>query len=84
MGKRPGTKRHSVFPVIVGQKFILDFGHVHIGRALAPLQPCTQGTVKQLHIPLEVSSSSGRLPESAARKALVRPRVECSSSRVTM
>ena len=55
-----------------------DDGHSAL-QALHSMQRSITSNMRSL-----VSSSCGSVPDSAARSALARPRVECSSSRVAM
>ena len=80
----PVTERRTVFWLVLREEFGLQPRHVHVRRAFRLAALALQAQVDHLVHSRGVRASAGRRPSMAARSALARPRVECSSSRVTM
>src|SRR5215831_17942804 len=84
VGEHSGTERCAVRLVVVRQKLVLQFRHVHVRWTLGlhPLHSRQRSRVSYRSLP--VKSSAGSFPERISRIRLARPRVECLSSSVTM
>ena len=80
MTQRPGTAL-----VVLMQELGLELGHVHVRGALALARLALEAEVERLVEGLVVQAvAAGSAPVITRRRALARPRVVCSSSRVTM